>query len=223
MYHIQHTVPIIHHKRQSEPACSLQFTSCRSEDEDCQGYKAFNLRSTDTTKAPCPFTEEKHVTWYIDMFGIMTRKQKLKYTKSPRSDIEEKQHLVDEKVWTFRPSFLNCVLQLRYAQSLGHVSRSFNIYPMLSKSNPIFAICESGDLLGLQIALSANSVSPFVTDTNGLTLLHVSFLYGQLLADECGLIILARRILRPFRYLQMAHLGGPERGCYGSFWKVSML
>lgn len=57
--------------------------------------------------------------------------------------------------------------------SFGRVSRTLSTYPILESTAPIFAICRNGDLQGLQVALSSGSVSPFVLDEYGETLLHV--------------------------------------------------
>ena len=60
--------------------------------------------------------------------------------------------------------------------SLSRISRTLNIYPIVEWIAPIFAICHRGDLQGLQALLSSGTVSPFVLDDSGRSLLHVSLL-----------------------------------------------
>lgn len=89
---------------------------------------------------------------------------------------------------TFRSPFMSYAFQLRYTRSFGHISQSLNIYPVLSDDDPVFRMCQNGDLLGLQAALSRKGVSPFVTDTNqGWTLLHVGIEFPLLLIHSCSL------------------------------------
>ena len=222
MYHIQNTVPIVHQNRLTQPVDTLHLVPHRDEDKDTRENEVLSLRSTKSTNIPPPSTQEEHVTWYNGMFGIMTLKQKSKYTKSSHSSVEGKLPLTSEITWFFRPAFMSYTLELRYAQSSGHVSRSFNIYPVLNDTDPIFRMCQKGDLLALQTALSGNNVSPFITNSYGQTLLHVGIVYGQLLAGDRNLTALVRHIPRPTRCLQMATFGGLECRCHGSWWTVSM-
>ena len=53
------------------------------------------------------------------------------------------------------------------------------MYPILEYGAPIFDTCASGDLEGLQLALTSGTVSPFVLCENGWSLLHVSSLLPQ--------------------------------------------
>ena len=181
MYHIQNTVPVVQHIRQAHSASLDQ-----NKDEDSPRYKVSSLRSTPVMGSPSPYTEQEHLLWDGGMFGTMTLRKTSKYFEAPSAGAKGELPLVSETVWTFRPSFVSYTLQLLYARSFGHVSRSLNIYPVLSDSDPIFSMCWEGDLLGLQTALSSQRVSPFVTDSElGWTLLHVSTGFSLLLYHDC--------------------------------------
>jgi hypothetical protein len=108
------------------------------------------------------------------MIGKMTIQTKSRYTEIQRSRAVGKLPVVKEVIWTIMPSFLSYVLEMRYKQGFGQISRSLNIYPMLDCSEAIFKACWDGDIVGLQVALSSGSMSPFVSDKDGCTFLHVS-------------------------------------------------
>lgn len=77
------------------------------------------------------------------------------------------------------PIFSRKALELRFRSSFGQISRTLSTYPILESTAPIFHICRMGDLKGLQVALSTRSISPFVLDEKGQSLLHVSSLPSQ--------------------------------------------
>ena len=168
MYHIQNTVPVVDQILQIQSASNVHPALDQYEYE-------VSPRCEVSTFPSSPYTEQKHLLWYRGMFGTMTLRKTSKYSQTPSAGANGERPLVSETVWAFTPSFISYTLQLLYARSFGHVSRSLNIYPVLSASDPIFSMCEDGDLLGLQTALSRQRVSPFVTDyESGWTLLHVS-------------------------------------------------
>ena len=173
MYHIQNTVPIVHQIQQAQSVSNLHYAPGRNTDEISSEHELSILHSTKPMKHPCPSTKQEHVTWYGGIFGSMTLEKKSKYSKSS-ANAKWERPLITEMAWTFRPSFIRYAIQLRYARSFGYVSPSLNIYPVLSTSDTIFQRCKDGNLLGLQTALSRNGISPFVVDSNGWTLLHVS-------------------------------------------------
>ncbi len=65
------------------------------------------------------------------------------------------------------------MLELRYIQSFKQISRTLNVYPVLRYDDVVFGMCEDGDVQGLQELLSEGTMSPFVSDEHGWTLLHV--------------------------------------------------
>ena len=175
MYHIQNTVPVVHQILQTQSMSTLYPALDKKEYKVSPEYEVSNLCSTPKMGSPSPYTEQECVLWYSGIFGLITLRKTSKYSQTVEAGASGKIPLVNKTVWTFRPSFISFTLQLLYAWSFGHVSRSLNIYPVLSKSDPIFSMCTNGDLSGLQTALSRQRVSPFVTDDEmGWTLLHVS-------------------------------------------------
>lgn len=174
MYHIQNTVPVDHQTRQTEYASSPHPPLDQNEEEISSGYEISNLLSPNSTRSPSSYTQQEHVLWDGGRFGTVTFRKKSEYSPAMNTGANGKSPLVSEIVWTFRPSFISYTLQLLYSRSSGHISRSLNIYPVLSDSNPIFQIFRDGDLLDLQTALTRQRVSPFVTNEGGWTLLHVS-------------------------------------------------
>ena len=185
MYHIQNTVPVVHQIRQAQYASIRHAALDQKEDKVSSKYEVSSLHSSNLTGSP-PYTEQEHLLWYRGMFGTVTLKKTSKYYQALNAGADGDMPLVNQTVWAFRPSFINYTLQLLYARSFGYVSRSLNVYPVLSESDPIFSLCEHGDLLDLQTALSRQRVSPFVTDhESGWTLLHVSTVFFLLLVPDC--------------------------------------
>lgn len=174
MYHIQNTVPINHRIQQAQSISIFSSAAGHNGDETSPEHKTSSLRSTKIIDFLSLFTKQEHALWYRGVFGTMTLRKNSKYTKSPGPRAGRKTRLFSKTAWTFRPSFINYTVQLCYARSFSHVSRSLNIYPVLSGADPVFEICQIGDLLDLQVTLSEKGISPFVTDYSGLTLLHVS-------------------------------------------------
>ena len=184
MYHIQNTVSVVHHIRHAQSAATS--TLHPTLDEDPPRREVSSLCSTNIMGSSSPYTEQEHLLWCCGIFGTVALRKTSKYSQAPSAGAKEKIPLVSETVWTFRPSLISYTLQLLYARSFGHVSRSLNIYPVLSDSDPIFSMCWEGDLLGLQSALSKQRVSPFVTNCDGWTLLHVSTAFPPLLVHDCN-------------------------------------
>jgi hypothetical protein len=75
--------------------------------------------------------------------------------------------------WAFIPSFLSYGFEYQSFSSSGSIQRSLRTYPLISHRHPVWKMCSSGDLKGMQTLLSGRQVSPFSVDTDGLTLLHV--------------------------------------------------
>lgn len=131
---------------------------------------------TDTIRAN---SKETHSAWYRGYFGrvdIHVKSTSLSASKSRRTG---NRAVSEEKTIKITPAFLRKTLELRLLSSFGQVSRTLKIYPILKISTPIFSICKNGDLGGLQAALSSGTISPFVTDEYGWSLLHVRFDSGS--------------------------------------------
>ena len=118
--------------------------------------------------------KETDLVWCHDFFGkvsIQSKSSSLSRSNTRRLGAKA---TTNEKIITIMPIFFRKTLELRFRNSFGQISRTLSTYPILENSAPIFQICITGDLHGLQVALSSGNVSPFVLDQYGLTLLHVS-------------------------------------------------
>ena len=64
--------------------------------------------------------------------------------------------------------------EVRYIGSYWRVPTALRVYAVSNWRAPVFEMCKNGDLEGLQFMFSSGSVSPFVIDQFGRSLLHVS-------------------------------------------------
>ena len=121
-------------------------------------------------------TKETSLVWYSGLFGSVDVHSKSRSLKRPNTRKPEAPGVTNEKFITARPILLRKIFELRFLNSFGMISRTLSTYPVLESRAPIFHICASGDLQGLQVALSSGDISPFVLDQNGSSLLHVSLI-----------------------------------------------
>jgi len=91
----------------------------------------------------------------------------------------QKQPSTEKRTWILQPWFLSSCIEIQYRKSLGTVSFSLRLYPILPSSHPVFQMCIDGDITGLQSMFSSENISPFSIsavegqDIPGRTLLHV--------------------------------------------------
>ena len=124
-------------------------------------------------------SKEAHSVWYHGYFGsvdIRVKSTSLSISKNRRTG---NRAVSEEKIIKITPAFLRKTLELRLLSSFGQISRTLKTTPILERGAPIFRICMNGDLGGLQAALSSGTISPFVTDEYGWSLLHVRFGSGS--------------------------------------------
>ncbi len=119
-------------------------------------------------------TERMGKIWYDGILGSIGM-----HRKSKRSDYSQKPRqnpisiTMEEYTFLICPSFMRRVFELRFCSSFGRIARSLTVYPVLELDDPIFEMCERGDMVGMQVAFGAGELSPFVVDSYGETLLHV--------------------------------------------------
>ena len=80
------------------------------------------------------------------------------------------------------PSLSRRCYEMRYSSLFGSVSRSLRTYPILDLDSPILTMCHLNDMIGLRLAFSSGSASPFAVDRMGRSLLCVCIF--QLQADQ---------------------------------------
>ncbi len=124
-------------------------------------------------------TKSTHLVWYRGFFGSVDIQSKSNH--SSRSDSRRLgiKAISEEKIIRITPMFLRKTFELRFWNSLGHISRTLSTYHILENRSPIFKTCMYGDIEGLQVILSSGNVSPFVLDEEGWSLLHVSLIANQ--------------------------------------------
>lgn len=120
--------------------------------------------------------KETNSVWYHGFFGRVDIQSKSTSLSPSKKRTLESSASSEEKTIRITPLFLRKTLELQFLNSFGRISRTLTTYPILESGAPIFRLCEQGDIDGLQVALSSSTVSPFVLDERGWTLLHVSSL-----------------------------------------------
>jgi hypothetical protein len=90
-----------------------------------------------------------------------------------------KSYTRDESTWIFMPSFFSCCIDFRYLNSCGYIQRSLRTYPVVRNDHPVWEMCWSGDVIGIQKLFTERQLSPFSVDPWGNTLLHVRLEHRQ--------------------------------------------
>lgn len=137
--------------------------------EGVQGPPSSTRRGTLRTTA-----KEINFLWYRGFFGRVDVQCKSISLGNSKYRNSESKAISEEQIIRIQPLLLRKIFELRFMSSFGRISRTLTTYPVLEYGAPIFDICQSGDLQGLQVALSSGTVSPFVVDESGWSLLHVS-------------------------------------------------
>ena len=118
-------------------------------------------------------SKETHSVWYRGHFGSVDIRVKSTSLRTSKSRRTGSRAVSEEKIIKIAPAFLRKIIELRLLSSFGQISRTLRTYPILNGTAPIFDICRKGDLRCLQTTLSSGTISPFVTDEYGRSLLHV--------------------------------------------------
>lgn len=125
---------------------------------------------------------------YRGLFGNVRVQRNSRFlARFPRSRAISKKAIAEEIKIVVAPSFLSKAFEMRYINSLSRISRTLNVYPTMKAYSRPFMMCREGDLQGLQIAFSNRSISPFVVDQYGLTLLHYAGSTSQ--TELCSLLL----------------------------------
>lgn len=90
-----------------------------------------------------------------------------------RNQSSEEAYKRTECTWTFVPSLLSRCIELRFVNLLGSIQSSLRTYPTISDDHPVWDMCETNDVEGMQRLFSNRQVSPFSVNPYGRTLLHV--------------------------------------------------
>ena len=83
--------------------------------------------------------------------------------------------IAEEDIFMIKPSFVRYAFEARFSNSSWRIPRALKVYPVSVDHNAlVFRMCRYGNIEGLQVLFSSGSVSPFVLDPSGRSLLHVS-------------------------------------------------
>ena len=118
--------------------------------------------------------KETNLVWYRGFFGSVEVQFKSTSLSTSTNRRPEKTATSEERIIKITLIFLRKILELRFLNSFGRMSRTLKTYPILPDRAPIFQLCMEGDIQGLQVALSSGTVSPFVLSKGGFSLLQVS-------------------------------------------------
>jgi hypothetical protein len=78
-----------------------------------------------------------------------------------------------ECIWLFIPSLFSRCIELRSVNFLGSIQSSLRTYPVIRHDHPVWDMCKTNDVEGLQRLFGNRQISPFSVDPWGRTLLHV--------------------------------------------------
>lgn len=98
------------------------------------------------------------------------------------SGAHPKNRAITEKTVTLTSPFIKRTLDICFGANLVSIPRALRVYHVIyddpEHPAPIFELCLYGDLEGIQAAFADGKMSPFVTDEDGNTLLHVRLVLG---------------------------------------------
>jgi len=134
-----------------------------------------SLRKGNSYSPPPLITKELFRTWKLCAVGsIGIHTQRKHFSQASTATTPQRRAQVEVTTLRIALSFMNRRFHLSQEVTFGTISRALRTYPVVSRDAPVFKMCRSGDLKGLQAAFSDGNTSPLVLDTNGWTLLHVS-------------------------------------------------
>ncbi len=146
----------------------------KSETEYAQQYEELAVTPAKSISSLHITSKEQKTIWYRGVFGSITAQEKWIRTSISGSRTVGKP-VPAKKVLTMTSPFLKRAVELYFGASFASVPRALRVYQIINRRAPIFDMCRNGDLEGVQNELANGTVSPFVVDKYGWTLLHVIF------------------------------------------------
>lgn len=135
------------------------------------GHKLDSSVCSPSSRTLIETVSKANLCLYQGFFGHVNMQQKSKFIRGSRgSRIVNQKALTEESLVTIWPSFMKFGFELRFVNSFGRIPRTLNIYPIMPRGSQVFRM----DLEELQVAFSNGSVSPYVLNPDGMSLLHVS-------------------------------------------------
>lgn len=110
--------------------------------------------------------------WYKGVFGSVAVQQKWISTNRSGSRTAGKP-VPAKRILTITSPILRRALELYFGASFVSVPRALRVYQIIHRNTPIFTKIRYNDLEGIQNEFSNGTISPFIVDQDGRTLLHV--------------------------------------------------
>ena len=144
----------------------------KSETEYTQQYEELAVTPAKSTSTLHITSKEQNTIWYEGVFGsVATRETWIRTSKSDSRTVGKP--VPAKKVLKMTSPFLRRTVELYFGASFASVPRALRVYQIISRGALIFGMCKRGNLEGIQNELANGTVSPFVVDHDGQTLLHV--------------------------------------------------
>lgn len=147
------------------PKSGIQYT---------QQYEERALAPATSSSAFHITSKERDTIWYRGVFGSVAMREKWISTSTSGSRTVGKP-ISAKKVLTMTSPFLRRTVELYFGASFASIPRALRVYQIIEYDAPIFDKCRDGDLEGIQNEFANGTISPFVVDQFGRTLLHVMF------------------------------------------------
>ena len=141
-----------------------------SSSQSCTLRQNYPLRQANS---PISLRQSTKCNWYKNSFGQLVVWQKRQWTSFDGNTADDTP-AQSETTWTFTPSFLSRCVVLRSRNAFGLIERSFRMWPVIPYRHPVWRMCKRQSLAFIRTLFSERAVSPFIVDTSGKTLLHVS-------------------------------------------------
>ena len=138
------------------------------------------LLSLDAIQPSQIVSKARFLTWYNGILGNVTIQKKSKFVGSVLNvRAHNARSISKETVIVVRPSFLGNHYELHIVESFGCVSRTLNVDHFRDYKDPVFEMCRSGDISGLNEAFGGRRASPNTVNSMGTGLLHVGNVLGH--------------------------------------------
>lgn len=159
------------------PRSGIQYTQQKDEQLVAPGLSNSALHIT---------SKEQTTIWYRGVFGVIATQEKWITTRRPDSRIVRKP-VPAKRVLTITSPFLGRVVELYFGVSFASIPRALRVYQIMELDAPIFNMCSYGDLEGIQNEFANGTISPFVVNDYGKTLLHLAVIYAH--PEMCSLLL----------------------------------
>ena len=150
---------------------ATQRASQRGKDEEP------GVSSSQSPRQSRTITTERILCWYTGILGNISLRTKSKVVGDTLSvHSVDRGSVCEERIIIFRPSFIKNQYELQSIDRCGKISRALSTDCVVDFKAPVFDMCRSGDIRGLEDAFTNRNVYLNVVNPLGMGLLHVSTL-----------------------------------------------